>query len=184
MGMKASWSVVVIYEDVSTREEAVKFSDNLFRRFWSEYEFDVSWWAVSELEKSEHAATAAEKAVKADLLVFALTPEGELPDCLFAWVDRWIEKRGEREGALAGLLDPAASPNGVATQKYLYLRSLAHRTGMDYLMQLPENMARTIPDSIDSYAERASTRTSVLDEILNRPMPAASPKGRSARILR
>jgi len=184
MGMKASWSVVVIYDDLPTREEAVKFSDVLVRRFWSEYEFDVGWWSVRDLEKPERALTAAAKAAKADLLVFALKPEGELPDCVFAWIDRWIEKRGEREGALAGLLDPAAGPNGIATEKYLYLRSLAHRTGMDYLMQVPENMVRTIPDSIDSYAERASTRSSVLDEILNRPLPAASPKGRSARTLR
>lgn len=182
--MKASWSVIIIYDDLPTREEAVKFSDGLVRRFWSEYEFDVGWSSMKQLEKSDVAKTSAENAAKADLLVFALKPEGELPDCFFAWVDRWIDKRGEREGALAGLLDPAANPNGIATQKYLYLRTLAHRAGMDYLMQLPENMVRTIPDSIDSYAQRASTKTSVLDEILNRPLPGASPKGRSARILR
>jgi hypothetical protein len=183
-GMKANWSVVIIYEDLPTREEAVKFSDGLVRRFWSEFEFDVGWWSMQDLEKSGGARAAAEKAAKADLLVFALKPEGELPDCFFGWVDRWIDKRGEREGALAGLLDPASNPNGIATQKYLYLRTLAHRSGMDYLMQLPENMVRTIPDSIDSYAQRASTKTSVLDDILNRPIPAGSPKGRSTRILR
>ena len=43
MGMKANWSVVIIYEDLPTREEAVKFSDGLVRRFWSEFEFDVGW---------------------------------------------------------------------------------------------------------------------------------------------
>lgn len=182
--MKANWSVTIIYEDIPAREAAVRFSDNLVRRFWSEYEFDVGWWSMHDLEQPEKVRTSAEKAAKADLLVFALNPEGELPECFFAWVDRWIGKRGEREGALAGLLDPAAAPNGVATKKYLYLRSLAHRARMDYLMQVPENMVGTIPDSIDSYAERASTRTSVLDEILTRPLPAVSPKGRSARILR
>jgi hypothetical protein len=182
--MKANWSVAIIYDDIPAREAAVKFSDNLVRRFWSECEFEVGWWSIRDLDQPESARASAEKAAKADVLVFALNPEGELADSFFTWVDLWIGKRGEREGALAGLLDPAAGPNGVATKKYLYLRSLAHRAGMDYLMQVPENMVQTIPDSIDSYAERASTRTSVLDEILTRPLPAVSPKGRNARVMR
>src|SRR5438874_5109246 len=144
--MKASWSVVIIYEDLSTREEAVKFSDNLVKRFWSEYEFDFGWWSAKELLPAKTARAAAEKAAGADLIVFALQAEGAMPESVLGWVEGWIHRRGEREGALAGLLDPAAGPSGVTTEKYLYLRSVAHRAGMDYLIQVPEHIAKGIPD--------------------------------------
>jgi len=169
MAMKANWSVVIVHEDVPTREEAVKFSDNLVRRFWAHYEFDFGWWPLGDLENETKSAEAAAKAVKADLLVFALNPEGRTPETLFGWVEDWIHARGDREGAVVGLLDPAAAPSGTTTERYLYLRSLAHRAGMDYLIQCPENMTQPIPDSLDSYAERARQRTTVLDEIMRRP---------------
>src|SRR5437879_1335233 len=164
--MKANWSVVIIYENVPTREEAVRFSDSLVKRFWAEYEFDFGWWSVDELAKAAHAAS--EKACSADLIVFALQPEGSMPGPVVSWVESWIHRRSEREGALAGLLDPAAGPTGITTEKYLYLRSVAHRAGMDYLLQVPEHIAKGIPDSLDSYAERASQKTDVLDEIMKR----------------
>ena len=168
--MKTSWSAMMIYEDIPTREEAVKFSDSMVQRFWSRYEFDFGWWAIEELERPDKANSASEKAATADLIVFALKPEGPMPKPIFSWVENWLPRRCEREGALAGLLDPAAGPSGVTTEKYLFLRNLAHRAGMDYLIQLPEDIARPMPDSLDSYAERAGQKTSVMNDILRRRM--------------
>ncbi|SPE56359.1 hypothetical protein SBV1_2340017 [Verrucomicrobia bacterium] len=42
---------------------------------------------------------------------------------------------------------------------------------MDYLTEVPHELQRTIPDSLDSYASRADTVTSVLDEILHKQRP-------------
>lgn len=182
--MKSTWSAVMIYEDLSTREEAMKFSDNLVRRFWSQYEFDFGWWSADDLAGEDRAGAAAHKAARADLIVFALAPEGPMADPVLEWVESWIGERSDREGALVGLLDPAAGPIGITTEKYLYLRSLAHRAGMDYLIQMPEHMARPIPDSLDSYAERAFQKTSVLDEIIRRPVRPPMPPTRPHRILR
>jgi hypothetical protein len=178
--MKVTWSAVMIYEDVLTRETAVKFSDAMMARFWAHYEFDFGWWSLDQLEHPKKAHDAAEKAIRADLIVFALTPAGPVAQCLPAWVDDWIHRRGDREGALAGLLDPAAGPSGITTEKYLYLRNLAHRAGMDYLIQVPDDIARPMPDSLDSYAERAVQRTSVLDEIIRRPRAPMPPLPRSS----
>jgi len=180
--MKTSWSAVMIYEDIPTREEAVKFSDAMVRRFWSRYEFDFGWWSLAHLETVESARLAAEKAVLADLIVFSLKPHGPMPDCVLSWVDDWIHRRGDREGALAGLLDPAAGPIGITTEKYLYVRSLAHRAGMDYLIRVPDDIT-AFPNSLDSYSERARQKTNVLDEIMRRPAAPSAPKDKSDRIL-
>ena len=37
---------------------------------------------------------------------------------------------------------------------------------MDYLTHVPQDIARAIPDSLDSYSKRADQVTSLLDEIL------------------
>ena len=74
---KAAWSVVVLYEDPAARERAVGFCDQLVRRFWSRFEFDVGWWSFALLEEPGSAKEAAEKAAQADLIVFAATRNGD-----------------------------------------------------------------------------------------------------------
>jgi len=75
------------------------------------------------------------------------------------------------QATLVGLLDPGAI-KGTTDEKHLYLRNVAHHAGMDYLTKMPENISRGIPDSLDSYSQRAQRVTSVLDEILRKqPVP-------------
>ena len=164
-------TVVVFYEDHATREEAVKFCDALVKRFWSDYGFDVNWWSFAQLNEFEAAKEASLKAAQAPLIVFAASPQDEIPAEIHAWLESWLSQRGDREGALVGLLDPAAISPGLTSQKYVYLRNITHRAGMDYLTHVPENISRCIPDSIESYNDRAQRVTSVLDEILRQQPP-------------
>ena len=49
------------------------------------------------------SATSVEKAiVDADVVVFAMEARGDLPEELKLWIEKWLNKRGEREGAIAG----------------------------------------------------------------------------------
>ncbi|HVV00921.1 MAG TPA: hypothetical protein VHH88_06130 [Verrucomicrobiae bacterium] len=169
--MKTTWSVVILHEDDATRAEAVEFCDRLVQRFWSSHEFDFSWWPFSKLRAGPDASEAASKAAQADMVVLATQPAAELPEWLQSWIEGWIRERGDREGALVALGDPGfARVRGLA-DKFVFLRSAAHHGGMDFLTRMPEEMARSIPDSLDSYSERASQITHVLAEILQRPSP-------------
>src|SRR5437867_2148103 len=105
---KRMWSVVVVYEDTASREEAVKFCDLLIERFWASHGFEVGWWSFASLEDADSAREATEKATDAPLIVFATKPQGELPGTVKAWIESWLSRRGEREGALVGLMDPGA----------------------------------------------------------------------------
>ncbi len=169
--MKANWSVAVIYEDAGTREEAVVFCDQLIKKFWTECEFDVGWWSFANLREPGSAVDASQKAAEADMVVFATRPEGYMPLDVGAWVENWLGRRGEREGALVGLMAQGADPAGEMTDKHVYLRGVAHRGGMDYLTELPENLWHLIPDSLESVSERAGRVTSTLDEILHHHAP-------------
>src|SRR5258708_5288461 len=163
--------VVVVYEDSQCRDEAVKFCDLLVNRFWPTNGFEICWCSFANLQESKAAADSAEKATKAPLILFVTRPQGELPIDVVLWIQKWSSKRAEREGVLVGLLDPGTS-SGIPEDKHIYLRNVAHRAGMDYLTKMPENISRGIPDSLDSYSQRAQRVTSVLSEILRKqPVP-------------
>src|SRR5262249_26515763 len=121
---------------------------------------------------SQLGTEAANRAAKADLILFAVTSEGDLPNEVKHWIEHWMNRRGEREGALAGLvMDRPASPFEIATRKEIYLRHTARRAQMDYLSHEIPTPRKAIPDSLDSFNRRAFEMTSVLDEILQtRPM--------------
>ena len=168
---KAAGSVVVVYEDAAAREQAVAYCDQLVKQFWARFEFNVSWWSFAMLQQEPAATDAAERAARADLIVFASTLPGDFPVSVQGWMESWLNRRGDREGILAGLLAPGADLSGREGRKHNYLRRVAHRAAMDYLTQVPQNIARSIPESLDSYTERAAQVSSLLDEILRQQDP-------------
>jgi hypothetical protein len=174
---KTGWSVVVVYEDAATRERAVTFCDQLVSRYWAKCEFDVSWWPFTMLDQAAAAKEAVERAAQADLIVFSAIPEGDFPPSVKAWVESWLNQRGEREGMLVGLMEPGADAGNREGQKHHYLRKAAHHGAMDYLTRVPPDTCFSIPDSLESYTERACQVTSLLDDILHQQLspPHLSP---------
>jgi hypothetical protein len=168
---KTTWSVVVVYEDAPARERAVVFCDQLVGRFWAQLELDIDWWSFASLKESQSAKAATDKVTRADLIVFCAVPEGNLPAPVKAWVETWIEERGEREGMLIGLLETPDAPCALEGDKHHYFRQVAHRGGMDYLTHLPQEISRPIPDSLDWYTQRADKVTSLLEGILDQQSP-------------
>jgi hypothetical protein len=174
MRTKATWSIVVVYENPEIREPAVTFCDGLTKRFWDEFDFDVSWWSFDLLQSEQSAKEAAEKVAGADLVVFAAGPEGEVPRHVGSWVESCLRRRGDREGTLVGLFGQGEDDQSQRSDKHFYLRRLAHKSGMDYLTQIPQGIAHPIPETLESYTERAEQVTGVLDEILHQPPPPVS----------
>ena len=168
--MRATPSIVVVYEDKETRERAVAFCDHLVAKFWSRLGLDVSWWSFDLLSESAPSEQSASKIAEADVVVFATRSDKELPRHVCAWTERWLHRRGKREGMLVGLLTSGES--GEESPSHLYLRKVAHLAGMDYLTQVPQSITDPLPESPESCCARAQQVTSVLDEILHQ---AAAP---------
>jgi hypothetical protein len=168
---KAAWSVVVVYEDTAAREQAVDFCDQLVKRFWASFEFEVSWWSFGLLQKEPVATEAAEKAARADLVVLSTLRQEDFPAWVKGWIESWLNRRGDREGILAGLIAPGTAGGEWEAPPHHYLRQVARRGAMDYLTQIPQDIARSSLESPDSYAQRAAHVSSVLDEILHQHAP-------------
>lgn len=164
--MKATWTVAVIYENEETREAGIAFCDCLAQKFWTRFGFDVSWWPFQLLSDASGANEALKRAVEADFLIFSSSAQSEPPKHVRGWIEQWVSLRGEREGALVGLPLTGADDLAAPAQLHLYLRDVAHRAGVDYLTEVPQNIGQLIPDSPDFFAERAQTVTHVLDGIL------------------
>ena len=117
------------------------------------------------------ANEAALKAACADLIIFSAAPEGDFPVALKAWIETWLSKRGDREGMLCRPNRPVSRSHRREGQKHQCLRNAAHHGAMDYLTQIPQDIAFSIPESIDSYTQRADQVTSLLDDILHQQLP-------------
>lgn len=161
---------MTVYEDGPTREAAVKFCDALVNQLWADSRFEVSWYSLEDLAEEQAINEAAAKATMADLVVFSFLPTGDVPIEIKAWAARWVESRGEREGAIVGLGDPAGS-GGTPSPKFVWLRRLAHEARLDYLTKAPPGMTLPFPEAPESYSDRATQSSSVLDEILSRRSP-------------
>jgi hypothetical protein len=171
--MNATKSIAVIYENAEARQTGVAFCDALVGRFWGQFEFDVSWWSFDEFENGDSAQAAAKKASGADFVVFATRYGERVPRYFRNWIDMWLNQRGEHEGALVSLCSAGARAHFETGTMSLYLRSVAHRAGMDYLTEIPQGLSHPIPESLESCTERAQQVTSLLDEILHSPLPGA-----------
>lgn len=172
--MRPAKSVVVIYENPAIRERAVHFCERLVTEKHFP-ELNLDWWSFQLLSHPSMAPGAVEKAAGADVVVFAMEGRGDLPEEIKLWIEKWLNKRGEREGAIVGLLENEEEWPGAASFREIYLRHTARRAGMDYLSHEAPTLRRAIPDSLDSFNERAGQKTSVLDDILQK-RPVAQPR--------
>jgi hypothetical protein len=168
-------SVIVIYESAAAHERAMYFCGRLARK--SDATPQVHWHGFESLRNNATATELINKAARADLLVFSFSSQGDFPQELKLWIERWLGKRCEREGSLVGLVtDRVQSVCPFASLKEIYLRHIALRAGMDYLSHVPPSAEKVIPDSLDSFTRRAGQMTSVLGKILESQPAIAAPK--------
>lgn len=164
--------VLIVYESVPARERAAFFCGGFFSE---NSHAAVHWCATQQLNDRNYADEMFDHAMSADVVILAGSAEGELSPETKLWINRWLSKR-TREGALVGLFgNRPAQPGELTSLKEIYLRHAAHQAGMDYLSQLPSGSRRTIPDSLDTCGQRAGQVTSVLHDILQKPIPPPPP---------
>ncbi len=170
---KKTIRIAVVYENPAAREHVLRSGPGLTGGLSAEAGCAVQWWSFDKLCDAAFSTEAVNGAAAADLLVFAITPKGDLAQEIKLWIEQWICQRREREGTVVGLVltERRAGLPEKNCLKEIYLRHAAHRAGMDYLSQLPSALPKAMPDSIDSYREREGRMSSVLDDILHLPPP-------------
>ena len=164
-------SAVILYETRASRKRALEFWYHLAHQYEPSEELIVDMISFAQLTRAEEARRTAPKAATADYIVFAVSAEGDVSDEIRSWIESWLGMRDAREGAMVGLIEGHRDPGATAGSKEIYFRHIAHRAGMDYLSQSPPAVKKAMPDSLDSYRERARHITSVLNTILDTSSP-------------
>lgn len=154
-------SIVVLYDGYRSRARAMSACDYLVKQFWPEVEVKFHWWRTDFLSDLTLAKVAAENVVVADFLIISSESGGELSPALESWFESWLDRRGEREGALVDLVSSPRSPG-----RELFLREIGRRGRFDYLTAIPDESGSAL--NSDLPAKRVS---SVRDDVFGETRP-------------
>jgi len=164
--MKAC-KLVALSEDESGRERAKKFCNALMDRFWTQYEFEVSWFTFADLADMKRSTASAHEAGQTDMVIVACSAESQMPTDVQLWVEQWIAHRSDREGCLVGLVE---SPANLCSGRETYLRNVARRGGLDFLTEIPDTLLGALPEDLTAASQRATHISGVLEDILTKPI--------------
>src|SRR6187402_1247350 len=104
-------TVVVIYDDSTTRARALTACDYLVSQLWENVELDFYWWRTDFLDDSNMSRAAAHYAIDADFLIICSTGTENVSKTLEEWFESWIRERDKNEGALIDLSVVPEAPN-------------------------------------------------------------------------
>jgi hypothetical protein len=150
--------------------------NNLVELFWSEIDFEFTWWRFRYLADPKIAEAAAIAAAQADLLIFAAGGDSEPPSELVEWVDRWMSLRSGESGLLVPLVHPPTMETMEQSPLRHLLEKIAEDTGLECLA--PEELANRplLPGPVERLQRRATQVTGLLSNILkNTGQPPAPP---------
>jgi hypothetical protein len=131
--MPAVFNVVLVYEDLETRERAKKSLDYLGDEFGSDLEFRHSMWRLDVLQDPKLNALAAPSLAEAGLLIVSLRCERQLPDRVRALIDQRLAQLVNPECALVASFEGSAP--ATRSSVYACLATLARQHGLDFFEQ-------------------------------------------------
>jgi hypothetical protein len=173
---KASFSVVVIYEEVSSAQRAMRLIGDVLRGSTSqsgfEPSFEPSLWKLEMLLVPKFRELAAQEAAAADVVVIAARDRDTLPVALQGWIETWPPRNPSNRGALVALLWLTEGQAEVQEDSLAFFRKAADQVQMDLFVQSFPPPARSVGLTPEQIVQRAGLVSSVLDDILHCPAPA------------
>jgi len=104
LGQREACRVLIAYEDVVSRDSALRLCDRVFQEFQDDLDFEADWWAFKYLEAPELGEKAAGAAANSDLLIVSADGRGDFPLQIKHLFECWLLKLGKREQPEAALV--------------------------------------------------------------------------------
>lgn len=163
--------VLIAYDDLNAGKHAKALCDRLGQQLNPACKLNIRLWRLSVLQIPEMMQAAAREAARAALIIVAARGKGKLPSPVKTWMGMVIGAKKGAGGALVAQLHGIARTVKKLTPAYAYLKRIAHGAGMDFFSEVIEPVDDEIACSIAAIQERACTRTTVLDGILQQSWP-------------
>jgi hypothetical protein len=122
---------MVLYEEVPSRDLALRVCDRLSQNFADDLDFEFTWWGLRYLGDAQVSIEASRFAMEADLIIVAVSRTAMLSMELLSWFERSLLGRRSPGGALA--VFQTSPDDGSLPWQHPYLLSLAQRSHLDYL---------------------------------------------------
>jgi len=128
---------VVLSEDATTRESAMRVYNGLLLKFEVELAFGLNFWKLKDLANPFLAHQAAEALARADVLLLSVRGHN-LPLEMVQWLEVSSFLRRKNIGVLALIVAGSPGLDVVVAQALLYQALyLANRLRMDFLPLIP-----------------------------------------------
>ncbi len=126
-------SLLVTFEDSSTGSRVKEYRQNLSHHLGQECRIIEHVWLFNMFRLRELREIAAEEAAAADLVIISMHETPQLPADLKAWLELWLQQKGERRPLLLALLDP--TKEGATRAVETDLRRAARAGGVEFLVE-------------------------------------------------
>ena len=168
---KFPFDLVVGYEDIATRNQALRLYDRLAQRLIDDYDFRCTWWKLEFLQSPTLFEQATDAALEANMLVLSLRDSDKMPEMAHRWLESVTQRRDYRKCALVALICNLTPDKIHSSPVVTSLQGIAHLARMDFFcntFDLPEESTDT---SFEEISVRVHTVTPLLDEILHHRAP-------------
>jgi hypothetical protein len=132
-------ALLAIFEDSVTGMWVKEFCQGLSRDLGRQCQIIEHVWPFSTFRLRELQEIAAEEASASDLVIISVHPTEGLPDEVKSWIELWLSHKGDRQAVLLALL--YLPYEGVSGSTEAYLREIARRGGMEFLVESREEPA-------------------------------------------
>jgi hypothetical protein len=129
-------ALMATFEDSTTCTRVKEFCQGLMRDLGERCKVIQHVWVFSTFRMAELQAIAADEAAVADLVVIAARQTHGLPEEVKSWIEKWLQRKGERQTVLVALLQRPY--DGVPGPVWVYLQEVAKRGGLELLVDLGE----------------------------------------------
>lgn len=168
---KYPFDLVVAYEDIATRNQALRLYDSVSSQLLDDYDFQCSWWKLDFLQSRPLFEQAADAAAESNMLVLSLRDSQRLPEVVERWIEAIIRRRDYRKTALVALICNLAADKTQSAPVVAALHRFAHQANMDFFCNTFDLPSETTAVSFDRIDARVHTVTPLLNEILHQRTP-------------
>ena len=123
--------VMLVHEDLSAGRRGKEVLDQVALNLEPKADFLVNPWNFEMLRNPALQSQAVQDAAHANIVVLSAHGRAKLPAAVRAWLEVWLDRRGDSPCALVVSLDPSDRESSLANPMIKYVNALAWQAGVE-----------------------------------------------------
>jgi hypothetical protein len=164
----SSLQVLLLYEDASTALRSKQLIDQIVEHVNMVVSFRLSLCRFDVLDLPVLRQDKVEEVLDSDIVVLAAHGDDDLPLCVRAWLETWLDRNPQQPRAVVMSLDEQTRNSTSANQIQCFLQTSASQAGVEVFAHFGKSNCSELDSAIEGIRYRAETTTALLDETLHR----------------